>query len=82
MSCQYINSHYLPIADTGDCTKGVTVTVIGSMDVPSVILTTTSINLDDSEPLNCPDVNSTVDAAHYINFIMIVTMTILTKKVS
>ena len=52
------------------------------MDVPSVILTTTSIYLDDSEPLNCPDVNSTVDAAHYINFIMIVTMTILTKKVS
>ena len=54
---------------TGDCTEGVTVTVIGSLDVPLVILTATSINPDDSESLNCPDANSTVDPAHYISFI-------------
>ena len=55
----YMVQAYVPIADTGDCTEGVTVTVIESLDVPPVILTTTSINPDDSEPLNCPDVNST-----------------------
>ena len=52
----YVN---IPIADTGDCTEGVTVTVIGVLDNPLVILTTTSINPSDSEPVNCPEVNST-----------------------
>ena len=47
------------MADTGDCTEGVTVTVMELLDVPPVILTATSINPDDSEPLNFPDVNST-----------------------
>ena len=50
----------LPIADTSDCPEGVTVTVIGAANVPPAILTTTSINPDDSEPLNCPYVNSTM----------------------
>ena len=50
--------HHIPIAD---CCEGVTVTVIGLLDVPPVILTTTSINPDDSEPVNCPDVNSTIN---------------------
>ena len=54
-----MNDRYLPIADTGDCTEGVTVTVIGAMDDPPVILTITSINPDDSEPINCGDTNST-----------------------
>ena len=52
--------HHLPIADTGDCTEGVTVTVIGVLDDPPVMLTITSINPDDSEPTNCPDANSTI----------------------
>ena len=52
----------IPIADTGDCT-GVTVTVMGLLDVPPVILTTISINPDDSEPLNCPDVKSTTNTS-------------------
>ena len=49
------------MADTGDCTEGVTVTVIGVLDVPPVILTITSINSDDSEPVNCSDANSTIN---------------------
>ena len=53
---------YVPIADNGDCSEGVTVTVIGLLDTPSVTLTITSINPDDSEPVNCPDANSTIDA--------------------
>ena len=56
-----VNNHCLPIADTGDCTEGVTVTVIGVLDDPPVILTITSINPDDSEPTNCSDVNSTIN---------------------
>ena len=49
------------MADTGDCTEGVTVTVIGALDDPPIILTVTSINSDDSEPVNCPDANSTIN---------------------
>ena len=56
-----VNNHCLPIADTGDCTEGVTATVIGALDDPPVILTTTSINPDDSEPVNCADANSTTN---------------------
>ena len=52
-----------PIADTGDRKERVTVTVIGVLDDPSVILTTTSIYPDDSEPLNCPDVNPTTNTS-------------------
>ena len=32
----YLIQAYVPIADTGDCTEGVTVTVIGSLDVPQL----------------------------------------------
>ena len=59
--CTYVN---IPIADTDDCTVGVTVTVIGSLDVPPVILTTTSINPDDSEPVNCPVANPTANTSN------------------
>jgi len=53
---------YVPIADdTGDRSVGVTVTVIGVLDVPPCILTTTSINFDDSKPVNLFDSNSTVN---------------------
>ena len=55
------NNHCLPIADGSDCTEGVTVTVIGVLDDPPVILTITSINPDDSEATNCPDANSTTN---------------------
>ena len=55
-----ITCYHLPLADIGDCTDGVIVTVIGVLDSPPVILTITSINPDDSEPTNCPDVNSTI----------------------
>ena len=54
---------YTPIADTADCTEGVTVTVIGVVGVPPVILATTSINPDDSEPVKCSDVNSTTNTS-------------------
>jgi len=53
----------IPIADTGDCSEGVTITVIGVLDIPPVSLTTTSINLDDSELVNCPDANSTTNTS-------------------
>ena len=49
------------MADTGDCTEGVTVAVIGVLEVPPIILTVTSVNPDDSEPVNCPDANSTIN---------------------
>ena len=61
MSILNVTNHCLPLADTGDCTEGVTVTVIRILDDPPVILTTTSINPDDSEPVNCPDANSTIN---------------------
>ena len=56
-----LKSHftYVPLADTGDCTEGVTDTVIGMVDILPVALTITSINPDDSEPTNCSDANST-----------------------
>ena len=56
-----INNHCLPIADTGDCTEGVTVTVIGVLDNPLLILTITSITPDDSEPTNRTDAKSTTN---------------------
>ena len=65
-----VNNHCLPIADTGDCTEGVTVTVIGVLDDPPVILTITSINPDDSEPANCPDVNSTTNTNNYMSVLV------------
>ena len=37
------------------------------MDVPPVILTTTSINPDDSEPVNCADANSTFNTSNQIH---------------
>ena len=64
-----IKHNYIPIADTGDCTEGVTVTVTGVVDVPPANLTITSINPDDSEPLNCLALNSTTNPL-YINEIV------------
>ena len=58
---KYVN---IPMADTGDCTEGVTVTVIGVLEVPPIILTITSINPDDSEPVNCPDANPTTNTSN------------------
>ena len=56
----------IPIADTGDCTEGVTVTVIGVLDDPPVILTITSIIPNDSEPVNCPNANPTANTTNQI----------------
>ena len=64
------NSHHIPLADTGDCTEEVTVTVIGILDIPSATLITTSTNPDDSEPVNCPDANSTV-TIHHVKILII-----------
>ena len=61
--CLHNNSVYIPIADNGDCSEGVTVTVIGVLDDPPVTITITSINPDDSEPVNCPDANSTTNTS-------------------
>ena len=60
-----VNNHCLPIADTGNCTEGVTVTVIGVTDNPPATITTTSINPDDSEPTNCGDANSTLNTTSF-----------------
>ena len=62
-----IATYYIPIADTGDCTEGVTVTLIGLLDTPPVILTMTSINPLNSEPLYCPDANPTSTNNTYIH---------------
>ena len=61
--CLHNNSVYIPIADTGDCSEGVTVTVIGVLNDPPATLTITSINPDDSEPVNCDDANSTTNTS-------------------
>ena len=50
------------MADSGDCTVGVTVKVIGILEVPPDIITTTSADPEDSEPLNCGDANSTTNS--------------------
>ena len=50
------------MADSGDCTVGVTVKVIGILEVPPDILTATATYPEDSEPLNCADVNSTTNS--------------------
>ena len=39
----------------------VIITLIGMVDDPPNIITTTSINPDDSEPVYCPDSNSTTN---------------------
>ena len=59
---------YIPIADTGDRCEGVTVTVIGLLDVPPVVVTTTSINPDDSEPVNCPDAKFTTNTSNQLSY--------------
>ena len=53
--------NHLPLADHS---KGDTITVIGLLGDPSVILTITSIYPDDSEPINCLDANSTTSNAN------------------
>ena len=50
-----------PLADTRDCSKGVTTTSIGMIDDPPDIITTTSICPDDSEPTNLLYSNSIIN---------------------
>ena len=45
------------MADTGDFTDGVTVKITGTLEVPPDIPTTTSIDPEDSEAVNCVDAN-------------------------
>ena len=47
----------LPLADTGDCSDGVTVTLNGLADVPLTNSTVTDINPLDSDPVNVVIVN-------------------------
>ena len=42
------------------------ITLIGVVDDPSDIITTTPTNLDDSEPVYCPDSNSTTNTTQSI----------------
>ena len=63
---------YLPIADIGDRSEGVTVTVIGLTDVPPIVLTTTCTNPDDSKPVKYAEANSTIKPnnkmSHIVHF--------------
>ena len=49
----------LPLADTGDCSDGVTVTLNGLLDVPPTNFNVTITNPVASEPVYCVCVNST-----------------------
>ena len=55
-----------PLADTGDCSEGVTTTSIGVIDDPPDIITTTSTCPDDSEPTNLLDPNSTTNSTQHM----------------
>ena len=50
----------LPLADTGDCSDGVTVTLNGLLDVPLTSFNVTIINPVASEPVYCLRSNLTV----------------------
>ena len=50
------------MADTGDFTDGVTVKITGTLEVPADIPTTTSIDPEDSEAVNCVDANFTTNS--------------------
>ena len=50
----------LPLADTGDCSDGVTVTLNGLLDVPLINSRVTNTNLLVSDPVNVSFVNLTV----------------------
>jgi len=62
----YLLMYLLPVADTGDCSEGVTTTSIGVVDDPPDIITTTSTCPVDSEPTNSSDPNSTLNSTHHI----------------
>jgi len=48
------------LADTGNCSNGVTVTLNGLLDVPPTSFNVTSTNPVSSEPVYCDCVNLTV----------------------
>ena len=50
------------MADIGDSTEGATVNVTGTLEVPPDIPTTTSIDPEDSEAVNCADTNFTTNS--------------------
>ena len=50
---------YLPIADIGDCSVGVTITVIGVVDVPPDNITPTGTYPSDSITTYCSNVKFT-----------------------
>ena len=55
------------LADTGDCSEGVTTTSIGVIDDPPDIITTTYTCPDDSKPTNSSDPNSTTNTTQHIH---------------
>ena len=59
----------LPVADTGDCSEGVTITSRGVEDVPPTLTTITSTIPDDSLPVNCPSAKliTTTKRLHHTN---------------
>ena len=54
----------LPLADTGDCSDGVTVTLNGLLDTPSLSSNVTITNPVASEPVYCLCVNLTLISAN------------------
>ena len=52
----------LPLADNGDCSDGVTVTLNGLLDVPPTNSNVTNTLPDDSDPLKFVDVNCTCNS--------------------
>ena len=52
----------LPLADTGDCSDGVTVTLNGLLDIPPASSNVTITNPIASEPVNCICANLTLIA--------------------
>ena len=56
----YVVVKHLPPADFSE---RVTVTIMGLLDTPPVSFTVTSITSDNSEPMNCLDVNSISNAS-------------------
>ena len=60
-----------PLADTGDCSEGVTTTSIGVVDDPPDIITTTSTCPDDSTTRKFLDLNCTINPTQHITDILI-----------
>ena len=51
---------------SADCPLVVTITLIGLVDDPPDIITTTATNPDDSEPVYCPESNPTVNTTQSV----------------